>query len=144
MARKALRVSLIIKILFVNAVFAKINASLIAWVSTVKKFKDTGFRSISVNMVKILESDVKISLKFAMMILCGVLFFLKLRSCVLILGDLCQKGVALKGEKVSVLIRQFELLFITYSLMMYVSVIFSCFFDVLELGEKVNICDDIL
>jgi len=110
----------------------------------VKEFKDTGFRSISVNMVKILESDLKISLKFAMMILCGVLFFFKLRSCVLILGDLCQKGVALKGEKVSVLIRQFELLFITYSLMMYVSVIFSCFFDVMGLGEKVNICDDIL
>lgn len=55
----------------------------------------------------------------------------------LILGVHCQKGDVVNGEKVSVLTRQFELL---HSLV-YVSVIFSWFLDVLRLGEEVNICD---
>ena len=55
----------------------------------------------------------------------------------MILRDYCQKGVVVKEENVSVLIMQFELL---HSLM-YVSVIFFCFFDVLGLGKEVNIYD---
>ena len=79
----------------------------------------------------------RISFKIAVIVACEVLFFLKWRSCVLILGDHCQKRVVVNGEKVSVLIRQFELL---HSLM-YESMIFSRFIDVLWLGKEVNICD---
>ncbi|KAL4100825.1 hypothetical protein QTP88_020854 [Uroleucon formosanum] len=109
-----------------------VNASFMAWVSAVKILASgSSLKHFEVRHVH------RISLKIAVIVVCEVLFFWKWRSCVLILGDHCQKGDVVNGYKVSVLIRQFELL---HSLV-YVSMIFSRFIGVLGLGEEVNICD---
>jgi len=78
------------------------------------------------------------SLKFAEIVECGVLFYLRWRSCLSILGDHCQTGVIVKEGEESVLISLYY--YIVLCMYPRFFLVYLMFWH-LEKTEEVNICD---